>query len=236
MSMTNEFEKPQNKVQETNQKEETLASKNVSRSTINWSEDTFDWKASRETPGENNGNLFRQMLQALSPSSDNFVELQSNASWGLVWILLIISSLLTSLTSVLPSASKASLYPGSFILNLILTMLIGCAGFFIGVGIMFGAGRGFSTEKTGRFVEQCYTFLLFSLPLSFISALLSLIPFVGPLVTFGLGIYEIILATLAIKAVHDISGGKAFLALLSPLLLFVPLVICVAMFYASTLR
>lgn len=154
MSMTNEFEKPQNTVQETNQKEETLASKNVSRSTINWSEENFDWKASRETPGENNGNLFRQMLQALSPSSDNFVELQRNASWGLVWILLIISSLLTSLTSVLPSASKASLYPGSFILNLILTMLIGCAGFFIGVGIMFGAGRASQQRRLAALLSN----------------------------------------------------------------------------------
>jgi hypothetical protein len=90
------------------------------------------------------------------------------------------------------------------------------------MGILYGLAKAFGGQ--GKFVTQCYTTLLFSVPIGIVSGIVNLIPFAGAFVAFALSIYAIVLNILSLMAVHRLSGGKATAVVLIPigvLLLFV---------------
>jgi hypothetical protein len=71
---------------------------------------------------------------------------------------------------------------------------------------------------TGNFVTQAYLASLFYVPLGVVSGLVSLVPYyVGSLVSFAISIYIIALSVRAIKVVHQLTTGRAVVAILWPL-------------------
>ncbi len=170
------------------------------------------------------------------PGVRTFAEEMGKASWDIVWVQLIalaivsaiLSYLSTLISSTLTSTSTSSgtIDPAalrSLIAGLsLVSIIIVPAFFFIGMGIQYGLAKAFGGQ--GKFVTQCYTNLLFSVPIGIVSGIVNLIPFAGAFVAFALSIYAIVLNILSLMAVHRLSGGKATAVVLIPigvLLLFV---------------
>jgi hypothetical protein len=89
--------------------------------------------------------------------------------------------------------------------------------FFIAMGILFVAAKIFG--GTGSFLDQAYSFMLFSVPIGGVRAILGLIPILGGLAGFLLGIYSIVLAVFAMMASQRLSGGRAVAAVFLPLVI-----------------
>lgn len=183
--------------------------------------------------GEAIRQLPAQWLRVIThPSAMTLAGESGKASWDITWVQLIISAVITALLSYLASLESGSLFTmpsgtssanttfltsyryilGGASFASILTVPI---FFFIGMGIYFGLAKAFGGQ--GRFLTQCYTFLLFSVPLGILSSILGLIPFAGAFVGFAVGIYEVVLDIFAVMAVHRLSGGKASAVVLIPL-------------------
>ena len=87
---------------------------------------------------------------------------------------------------------------------------------------------------TGSFDKLAYAFSAITVPVSVVSAVLALIgiiPFIGiltGLISFGLGIYVLVLEVLAVKAVNGLDTGKAVGSVLLPgLVIFLFICCCV---------
>jgi hypothetical protein len=176
--------------------------------------------------------LPRQYLRVLTrPSAMTFAAEMGKAVWDIVWVQLIgyaIFATIISFIAIQIGLSLATLNTGTSTAN---TAMLGSIrsieagfslgsiisvpiGFFIGMGILFGLAKAFHGE--GRFVTQCYTFLLFYVPLGIIALIISLIPFAGSFIAFAISIFEIVLSIFAIQATHRLSGGRATAVVLIP--------------------
>ena len=108
----------------------------------------------------------------------------------------------------------------------ILSLVSAIVGFFIVVGIQYLLAKAFGGN--GNFKQQGYSYLLLYVPLVLISDVLSLIPIVGLIVGFAVGIYQIVLNVFSIMAVHRLSGGKATAVVLIPIAALIVLIsLCV---------
>ncbi|HEX6557101.1 MAG TPA: YIP1 family protein [Ktedonobacteraceae bacterium] len=161
------------------------------------------------------------------PGVMTFAEEMGKASWDIVWVQLIALAIITAILSYLhtfisptftmPSSSTIdtatlrSLLAGFSLMSIILIPVF----FFIGQGILYGLAKAFGGQ--GKFVTQCYTTLLFSVPIGIVSGIVNLIPIAGALVAFALGIYSIVLNIFSLMAVHRLSGGKATAVVLIPI-------------------
>jgi len=184
--------------------------------------------------GEAVRQLPAQWIRVLThPGAAALAEESGKASWDITWIQLIITAVITAIFSLLvslegfstmtlptsgSSGSNAaivqaarSITAGFSFASIILVPLF----FFIGMGIYYGLAKAFGGQ--GRFMTQCYTFLLFGVPLGIVASVLSLIPIAGSFIGIAIGIYEIVLDVFAIMAVHRLSGGKATAAVLIPI-------------------
>jgi hypothetical protein len=99
--------------------------------------------------------------------------------------------------------------------------------FFIGMGILFVSAKIFG--GTGSFLEQAYTFMLYTVPIQGLAAILGIIPFLGGLASFALSIYGIVLAVFAMMASQRLPGGRAVAAVLLPAVI-VALLACAFIF------
>jgi hypothetical protein len=97
------------------------------------------------------------------------------------------------------------------------SMLTVPIGFLIVVGILFIIGRMFGGR--GTVLEQSYALSLFYIPLQGLSAILGLIPLLGGLAAFGLGVYQLVLTVFAIAASQRLTLGRATATVLLPALL-----------------
>jgi hypothetical protein len=88
-------------------------------------------------------------------------------------------------------------------------------GFFIGAGILFLCAKIFG--GTGTFLHHSYALMLFYVPIQGVIAILGLIPVLGGIAAFALGIYEIVLSVFAISASHRLTIGKSVATVLLPL-------------------
>lgn len=178
--------------------------------------------------GEAIRNLPNQYLKVLTrPGAMTFAEEMGKASWDIVWVQLIaiaiISAILGYFSSListgynLPSSSPISnaalhaIIAGVSFGYIILIPLF----FFIGQGIIFGLAKAFGGQ--GRFVVQSYTTLLYYVPIGIVTGIVGLVPYIGNVVVFAAGIYEIVLSIFAIMAVHRLSGGRASAVVLIPI-------------------
>jgi Yip1 domain len=194
--------------------------------------------------------LPNQYIKVLTkPSARTFAEEMGKASWDIVWIQLLIYAVLGAILSYLarlisPNAynfagnsSTASLPPATLqaitlgsSLGLIIFIPL---TFFIGMGIIYLIAKAF--KGSGTFLQQCYSNQLIGVPLGLLSLLLGLIPFLGSIASLALSIYSVVLNVFSIMAVHRLSGGKATLVVLLPVIIALLLVCGVAIFFIAIL-
>ena len=153
------------------------------------------------------------------------------ASWDILWVQLIgyavVAGILGYLRTLIPGAElsyynpNGASYMTSGMLQVIAlvasvgTIIIIPVSFFIGQGIIYLLAKAFG--GTGTFLRQGYTYLLITVPIGIISSALALIPFLGFVAAFGLGIYGLVLQIFSLMPVHRLSGGKATAVVLIPI-------------------
>lgn len=185
------------------------------------------------------------------PGVQSFAEEQGKADWGIIWIQLLIVGLVGTLIGLLhaamgtavamlgngASSSTAAIgllsgfFAGGVSVFSIITTII---GFFIIVGIQYLLAKAFGGN--GDFKTQAYNYLLFYVPITIVSSIIGLIPVLGGLIGWALGIYSLVLNVFSIMAAHRLSGGKATWVVLIPILAVILLavlctVVLVALFF-----
>lgn len=151
------------------------------------------------------------------PGVLTFAAEMGKASWDIVWVQLIGQTIILALLIYLHTLISRGFNPASFgTVGLpLVSILIVPMSFFIGMGILYGLARAFGGQ--GKFVTQCYTYLLFSVPIGIVSGIVfSLIPAAGSVIAMALGIYAIVLTIFSLMAAHRLSGGKATAIVLIP--------------------
>lgn len=203
------------------------------------------------------GDAVRQLPQQYvrvitKPSAMTFAAELGKASWDIVWVQLLIYAVISAILGYLATLTNPYLFTptagtSGFDPNAIRSLTGGVSlgeiiiipiGFFIGVGILYLIAKAFG--GTGTFLQQSYATLLFDVPLGILTSLVSLIPFLGSLLVFALGIYRIVLSIFSIMAVHRLSGGKATAVVFIPvaivLILVCGLIAILVSVLAATLR
>ena len=183
--------------------------------------------------GEAIRNLPNQYIRATTrPTPRTFAEEMGKASWDIVWVqligLAIISAILAYLRTLISpntfntTMTSSSLSPAmmqsiqSLTLGLALgNIIVVPVIFFIWMGILYGLATAFGGQ--GRFLTQSYTNLLYHVPLSIVSSIVSLIPVAGFIIAFFILLYELVLNIFSIMAVHRLSGGRATAVVLIPI-------------------
>lgn len=157
------------------------------------------WKSVLDLP--------RQYFDAIiDPDIELFTAARQRASWGLILfqllgvaLLLVIAALVFQLIGQPGQGPFISLFP---------LALVGIVIFFLAEGILFLIAKSFRGE--GSFKQQCYTALLLEIPWSIILAVALLA--VGINLIFA--IYFLCLRITVLRAVHNMSRGKAIITLL----------------------
>lgn len=103
-------------------------------------------------------------------------------------------------------------------------------GFYIGNGLNFLVARLLGGQ--GEFTPQAYLFSLFGVPLGVVVGVLGLVPCVGPLVSFGISIFGLVLGIQAMQVVHRLSSGKAAVSVLWPLVFLIIIPCCLVVMLA----
>jgi len=203
--------------------------------------------------GEALRQLPRQYLRVLTkPSAETFAAEQGKAAWNVIWVQLLVVGVLSTIFGIFISNITISLLLNNPNIPVsVANSFRGIAGtssfggivsvpllFFIGTGIYHLIAKAFG--GTGKYLPYAYSYLLFYVPISIASLILSLIPFLGSLAAFALSIYAIVMQIYMTMGVHRLSGGRATLAvLLLPiiaLVLFIVLFIVIIAVVAGSLR
>jgi hypothetical protein len=87
----------------------------------------------------------------------------------------------------------------------------------------------------GEYSRYAYLNASFQAPLTMISSIVAIIPFLGGCVSSLLGIYGLVLNYFAVKVNYSLSSGKAIAVVLIPIILVFILAICFGAFFASLL-
>jgi Yip1 domain len=181
--------------------------------------------------------LFRKWINVTTrPGAASFAAELPTANWRDIWLSIMGLAVLTIITTYLgglefgaaASPNLSQLTPDQ---RRVITQFLQAArpeggaavgsiigvplGFFILVGILFLFARLFG--GTGTFLQQAYAFALYHVPIQGVSAVLGLIPFLGGLAGFALGIYSIVLAVFAVAASQRLMTGRAVAVVLLPL-------------------
>lgn len=187
-------------------------------------------------------NLTQSYMNAVTkPNVSTYEAEMGNASMNKTLIgvaaVAVVSAIMALLRGLIGGAAVASFMPagtnssaitglgattgfGGFIITLIITPI----AFFLGAGILYlmakilgGQGNDFGTHA--------YLLSLSYTPLRIVAAVLSIIPVVGGLVGFVLGIYQLYSAGLSMQASQRLSPGKAMAAA------FIPAVVGIVLFF-----
>jgi hypothetical protein len=176
------------------------------------------------------------------PYAETFLVEMGQADWAIVWVQLlgyaIIAGLLGYLSTLVPfahtvtSSNASGLSSPAVIRALTLGTSLGLVVlipvlFFLLMAILYLLIKAYGGR--GKFLQQCYTTLLFLVPFGVFISVLSVLPFAGGFLSAFLGailfLYSIVLETFAIIAVHGLSGGKATASAVITALLLLPLAV-----------
>jgi hypothetical protein len=192
--------------------------------------------------GEALQQLPRQYVKVTTrPGARSFAEEMGKAEWGIIWLQLVIYAAISGALSFLSyQLNPVSLNPADYptlppdtlqLVEQVTTYTSGfgtfvgvVVGFFIFQGISYGLAKLFKGQ--GNFMTQCYTALLFQVPLGIAGALVGFIPILGILGSLALNIYSLVLQAFSIMAVHRLSGGKATGVVLIPFGVLIFLACC----------
>jgi hypothetical protein len=184
--------------------------------------------------------LPNQYIKVLTkPSAQTFAEEMGKADWGIVWVQLLALAIIGSIFGLIGSAIGVVSNPftntGTFNPNAFLAFTVSGSifsiisvplGFFIIVGIQYLLAKAFQGQ--GTFLAQSYTRTLFDVPIGIARYVLGIIPILGGIIGFALSIYGIVLNVYSIMAVHRLSGGRATLVVLLPIIvLYLVLFLCI---------
>lgn len=188
---------------------------------------------------------------ALQPSEANFVQIarDPNASAGraYAWVAIAgaIGALLSAIIGFVINAAWGAINSGgdtnalagvfgltafSGVWGVVCGVPLAAIGAVIGLTIVAGIPHLLALALGGRgtFTQMLYAVAAYVTPLTVINSVLGAIPFIGLLVGL-IGIYMIVLNITAVKAVHELSWGKALIAsLVVPFILFALIFACVA--------
>ena len=126
-----------------------------------------------------------------------------------------------------------------FLFMLVGTVIVTPLSFFIGSGIQFLGARLFG--GSGDFKSHLYLLAVIQVPITILGGLISiisLIPFIGVvagLAGFGLSIFTLIITVRVIKAVHNLSTGRAVAGMILPPIILVFLIGCLMTIFGSAL-
>ena len=176
------------------------------------------------------------------PGVASFAQELPTANWRDIWLSLIglailsaitgaIAALYTSQTLTLPRADGTTTtvhIPAGASWFTIITVPL---AFFVGVAILFVIAKIFG--GTGTFLEQSYAMALYYVPIQGVIALLGLLPILGGLAAFVLGIYEIVLSVFAITASQRLTIGRSVAVVLLPAVILFLLVCGLIVFVAA---
>ncbi|GHO43547.1 Yip1 family protein [Ktedonospora formicarum] len=180
------------------------------------------------------------------PSQTKFLEEKGKASWGLLWIVILTTSViygvlqfvqpyipgsLLNLTSWLSQSSMRYQTPTTSSiteLNATIHQIQQWSGIFTGIAFLIGEGIYFLFAKMfkgrGTFLQQVYTNMLYTLPTQLLLGIIFTLPIIGGvlgyLLSMFVGIYLYILRIFSTQAVHRLSIGKALGVVLLPLALW----------------
>ncbi len=185
--------------------------------------------------GEAIRQLPQQYIKVLTkPSAATFAEEQGKAAWNIVWVQLlglgvifgvlvflifqlVLPGVLNNLSSSnSPAAGMVAVIEGFAVGFALVEIILIPLFYFITVGIYYLIAKAFGGQ--GTFLAQSYSSTLFYVPLTIISSVIGLIPFLGSLAGIAVFIYEIVLGVYMMMAVHRLTGGKATLVVLFPII------------------
>ena len=121
----------------------------------------------------------------------------------------------------------------AFVVSLVVTPITSVIGWLIGSAIIYVFAMLFGGK--GDFVKQSYLIALYAAPLMVVSSIVSLIPFVGPILSLLVSLYGIYLLTMSIKQAHKVSTGKAIAIWLVPVVIVAVLVSVLAVGFLMTM-
>jgi hypothetical protein len=161
-----------------------------------------------------------------------------------VLILAAITMVTSTLSSLIMGGTQTALLPAEYrdaaavtagqnvLCSLCGGLIVTVVGFYLGNGLAYLGARVLG--GSGDFGTQTYLQSLFAVPLGAVAGLVSLVPCIGFIVALVPLIYAIVLNVRAVKVVHNLTTGKAAVAVLWPALILV-LISCLAVFVVFVL-
>jgi hypothetical protein len=179
--------------------------------------------------------MFQEMINGsiavlTKPSVATFEEHEkNNLTWALIYSVIagLINAILAGIGGALRpainttdlegldpavAAQVAQAGSGGIVGAVIGTLIFTPIFLLIVWGIVYGLGRAFG--GTGQFGELAFDLSLFNAPTSVIGSVLNLIPVIGPIAAFALGIYNLYLTYLAIQSGMNLPSQKALYVIL----------------------
>jgi hypothetical protein len=170
--------------------------------------------------------LYRAWMEVLTkPSTATFESHVAEANLGNAVVGVLVTGVVAGILSAIWIAAfgvNAGIGTGGEVANrgvsavstIFSTPIGAVVGLLVGSAILLAFAKIFG--GTGNYTVQTYLVSLFIAPLSVVSALLGWIPWFGWLVSLAVGIYELVLLTMAVKAAHQVSTGRAVLIWILP--------------------
>lgn len=164
--------------------------------------------------------LPQQYFKAVcKPSLATYRQSNEQASWGLVWLQLLVWAVLDAALGVLVNLISSPATGSSLSLFGLATsyglVLVVPALFFLLMGVVYALAKLLGGQ--GTFLELCNASLSVQAPLGIGSKLLALIPVVGRILNSVLSLYGIVLQVIVIMAAQRLGKGKAIATILIPL-------------------
>jgi hypothetical protein len=153
-----------------------------------------------------------------------------------VLILAAATAVLSAISTVILGGAQTAFLPpeyremagagaGGGALGTLCTGLVGTlVGFYLSNGLVYLGARVLG--GSGDFGTQTYLQSLFAVPIGIVASALNLVPCVGLIAALAVAAYGIILNVRSVKVVHDLTTGKAVVAVLVPALLLALLAAC----------
>ncbi len=161
------------------------------------------------------------------PGAQSFLAEQGKADWRVIWAQLLFLGLLGSIIGFLQNAAivPANSFAASLETFARFSIITVPLSLLITVGIQYLLAR--ALRGNGTYKTQAYNQLLFTVPLTIVAYIFQLIPLIGAILGALVGIYQIVLNVYAVMATHRLSGGKATLAVLLPVIVLIVLAMLV---------
>ncbi len=164
------------------------------------------------------GDMIKQSQEVLTkPSIETFERFERGGgqreALTYVGVASLVAAVIAGLIGLIGFGSAAGFGGGLLgaVFAFLLTLIVSVLGFFVSAFIVYTVGKW--QGGTGTQDEVFYTYSLFTAPLVAVSSVLSLIPILGGIAQLVLGIYQIYLGYLGIRASHNVGQNQAIITM-----------------------